>query len=75
MGEIDDKFFMSGMQSSVPRSPKPIAKQAGPNHQLMKKIGELQVEIDQYKNIIKSMTDEIQRTEQSTISKLELKDQ
>ena len=44
MGEIDDRFFMSGMQNSVPRSPKPMVRQAsGPNHQLMKKIGELQV--------------------------------
>ena len=43
MGPIDDNFF--GMMSSAPKSPKirQIGGNSGPNHQLMKKIGELQV--------------------------------
>lgn len=46
------------MENSVPKSPKNIpTTQTNPvNHQLMKKIGELQVETDQYKNLIKTMT-------------------
>ena len=40
MGPIDDNFFMGegGMKSSVPRSPKLMKQNTGPNHQLMKKI-------------------------------------
>ena len=45
MGPVDDNFFMGegGMKSSVPRSPKMIKQSTGPNHQLMKKIAELQI--------------------------------
>ena len=73
MGPADELFFM---ENSAPRSPKNMTRQPqSANHQLMKKIGELQVEIDQYKNTIKAMTDEIQKVKGSFTDQLGLKDQ
>lgn len=63
MGPADEMFFM---ENSIPKTPKNFSKNNQPNpnpnqnpvnHQLMKKIGQLQIEIDQYKILIKSMTD------------------
>lgn len=48
------------MKSSMPRSPQ-MKQQNSANHQLMRKISEQQIEIDQYKNVIKTMTEDIQR--------------
>ena len=48
------------MKSSMPRSPQ-TKQQNSANHQLMRKISEQQIEIDQYKNVIKTMTEDIQR--------------
>ena len=77
MGPIDDNFFMgeAGMKSSVPRSPKLMKQNTGPNHQLMKKVGQLQIQIDQYKNVIKTMSEEIQRAKNNLNDQISLKDQ
>ena len=78
MGPADELFFL---ENSMPRSPKNVNKFQNPvqsssaNHQLMKKIGDLQVEIDQYKNTVKLMSEEIQKVKNTYSDQITLKDQ
>lgn len=73
MGPVDDNFF-EGIKSSLPKSPK-VVKQNSANHQLMRKIGQLQVEVEEYKRVIKTMTDEMERLKMNWTQKLGLKEQ
>ena len=68
-------FFM---ENSMPKSPKSIKAQNGTspvNHQLMKKIGELQVQADHYKNTIKAMSQQMQKVKSMYIDQFSMKDQ
>lgn len=73
MGPADQMFFM---ENSAPRSPKVGGTGPSPvNHQLAKRIGELQVENEQLKQVVKTMSQEMQRAKSIFSDQAVMKDQ
>ena len=62
------------MKSSLPKSPQ-AKQQSHATHQLMKRISEQQIEIDQYKGAIKTMTEEMQRIKNNFNDQFNIKNQ